>query len=209
MAVFVPPAADLPSFTCPHCDTLAAQTWGFVFVAPVQGMKAGQCYHCREFTVWDDRGEPVGWTLVFPDHSPAPASNPDLPDDVRSVYKEAADIVNRSPKGAATLLRLAVQRLCLHLGKSGKNINDDIAGLVKEGLSPLIQQAMDTVRITGNGALHPGEINLDDDRQLVLALFEFVNLIAEDRITMPRRVEEIYQRLPQGKRDAVEKRDAG
>lgn len=207
MPTFVAPTPDVPAFTCPHCDTLAQQKWGSINVQGNIGMKAGYCFHCSKNTLWNLQGRPASWVLVFPDKSPAPAPNQDLPDDVTADYLEAADILNRSPKGAAALLRLAVQRLCVHLGQSGRNINDDIAALVKLGLSPLIQQAMDTVRIAGNEAVHPGEINLDDDRELALALFDFVNLIAEDRITMPKRVREMYERLPQAKRDAVEKRD--
>ncbi len=171
-------------------------------------MKAALCCNCKKFTVWDNVAASGEWILVFPDKSPAPPPNEDLPDDVKSAYEEGADILNRSARGAAALLRLAVQRLCIHLGKPGKKLDDDIAALVKEGLSPLIQQAMDTVRITGNEAVHPGEINLDDDRPLALALFEFVNLIAVDRITTPKRVMEMYQRLPRAKLDAVQKRDA-
>jgi Domain of unknown function (DUF4145) len=209
MATFVVPAADIPSFTCPHCDTLAGQSWGNVFVDHTLGMKVGHCHGCGKYTLWDDPGGgPNDWVLVYPDRSPAPPPNEDLPDDIKSDYQEAADILNRSPKGAAALLRLCVQKLCIHLGQPGNNVNDDIATLVKDGLSPLIQQAMDTVRITGNEAVHPGEINLDDEPELALELFHFVNLIAEHTITTPKRVKQMYDRLPQAKRDAVEKRDA-
>ncbi len=170
-------------------------------------MRASHCTCCRTLSIWEERRLNT-FVLVYPDESPAPPPNEDLPEDVKSDYTEAADILNRSPKGSAALLRLAVQRLCKHLGQPGKNINDDIAALVRQGLSPLIQRAMDTVRITGNEAVHPGEIKLDDDRGLALALFDFVNLIAEDRITTPKRVAEMYERLPESKRAQVENRDA-
>ena len=39
---------------------------------------------------------------------------------------------------------------CGHLGESGKNINDDIAALVKKGLNLMIQQSLDVVRVIGN-----------------------------------------------------------
>ncbi len=211
---YVAPTYGVHAFTCPRCGTLATQNFGAVSAGGLPGairMSASLCTSCGAFSVWEARllkDTTETFVLVYPNESPTPPPNEDLPEDVKSDYTEAADILNRSPKGAAALLRLAVQRLCKHLGQPGRNINDDIAALVKEGLSPLIQQAMDTVRITGNEAVHPGEINLDDDRELALALFDLVNLIAEDRITTPKRVREMYERLPESKRAQVESRDA-
>jgi len=212
MATFVPPTPDATTFTCLHCDTLAAQAGSAVgsFIGGGDQLKVHQCTACYKYSVWEKRSAQgfADWILVYPDRSPAAAPNEDLPEDVKQVYDEAASIFNRSPRGAAALLRLGIQRLCKHLGQPGKNINGDIKALVKSGLSPIVQQAMDTVRITGNEAVHPGEINLDDDRELASSLFIFVNLIAEYTITGPRVVKEMYERLPEPKRDAVDKRDA-
>ena len=63
-----------------------------------------------------------------------------MPDDVRADYDEANSIANASPRGAAALLRLAIQKLCKHLGKPGKIINDDIAALVTDGLPPKVSR---------------------------------------------------------------------
>ncbi len=212
-ANYIAPAIEKNAFTCPRCDTLATQKSADVVVDNQYGeMRATRCSSCNRLAVWEFRATSSSerrFILVYPGKSPAPPPNEDLPDDVKHDYAEAADILNRSPKGAAALLRLAVQRLCKHLGEPGRNINDDIGALVKKGLSPLIQQAMDTVRITGNEAVHPGEINLEDDRELALALFDFVNIIAQELITTPKRVQSIYDRLPEGKRKQVAKRDGG
>ncbi len=110
------------------------------------------------FAVW------VYNRLVFPSSREGPPPNPDLPDDVRLDYEEAGRILNLSPRGAAALLRLAIQKLCAYLGEKGKNIDDDIASLVKKGLYPLVQQALDAVRVIGNEAVHPGTLDLKDDR---------------------------------------------
>ena len=60
------------------------------------------------------------------------------------------------------------------LGEKGKKIDDDIASLVRKGLEPDIQQALDVVRVTGNNAVHPGQIILEDDKATAVALFELV-----------------------------------
>ena len=78
-------------------------------------------------------------------------------------------------------MRLCVQRLCRHLGEKGENIDDDICALVKKGLNPLVQKSLDIVRVIGNEAVHPGVLDLKDDRDTALRLFELVNSIA-DRI---------------------------
>jgi len=37
-------------------------------------------------------------------------------------------------------------------------------------------------------------------------LFELINLIVDNRIAQPKRVEAIFGKLPQGSRDAIERR---
>jgi len=75
-------------------------------------------------------------------------------------------------------MRLVVQKLCAHLGREREEIDDDIASLVSKGLNPLIQQALDVVRVVGNEAVHPGTIDIKDGRDTALRLFELVNAIA-------------------------------
>jgi len=99
--------------------------------------------------------------------------------------------------------------LCKHIGERGKKIDDDIASLVKKGLDVHVQQALDVVRVIGNEAVHPGQIDLRDDRQTAMSLFGLVNLIAEKMISEPRHVAEMYAGLPKEKREAIEKRDRG
>ena len=107
----------------------------------------------------------------FPGIKSGVLPNRDLPDDILRDFEEAREIANSSPRGAAALLRLCVQKLCTHLAEKGKNINDDIASLVRKGLNPKIQQSLDIVRVIGNEAVHPGELDLKDDRETALLLF--------------------------------------
>lgn len=133
--------------------------------------------------------------------------NSDLPDDIRQDFEEARSIINRSPRGAAALLRLCVQKLCAHLGESGKNINQDIAGLVKKGLNPRIQKSLDIVRVIGNEAVHPGELDLRDDPDTAAQLAKLVNIIADVMITQPKHIDTLYDSLPAEKKEQIEKRD--
>lgn len=76
---------------------------------------------------------------MFPLTSNAPPSNKDLPPDILTDYNEASAILAHSPRGAAALLRLCIQKLCQHLGEPGKDLNADIGSLVKKGLPPGVQ----------------------------------------------------------------------
>ena len=167
----------------------------------VHNLHLSKCYNCKKIAVWiHDR-------LVFPLSKSGVAPNPDLPDSVLADFEEAREIANASPRGAAALLRLCVQKLCKHLGERGKNIDEDIATLVRKGLNPLVQQSLDIVRVIGNEAVHPGVIDLKDDRDTALRLFELINSIADQMISHPKAISEMYSKLPESKRKAIEDRD--
>ena len=168
---------------------------------PVLNLHVSRCYACGKFSVW------VHSRLVDPAARPAVQPNADLPDDIATDFNEAASIVNASPRAAAALLRLCVQKLCIHLGGRGNKIDDDIAVLVANGLLPRVQQSLDIVRVIGNEAVHPGTIDLRDDPTTAFLLFGLVNAIADQMISQPKAVEQLYAKLPQAKREAIEERD--
>lgn len=58
----------------------------------------------------------------------------------------------------------------------GKNISNAIANLVRKGLSPMIQKSLDIVRVIGNEAVHPGVIDLNDNKDIALQLFQVINI---------------------------------
>jgi hypothetical protein len=168
----------------------------------VFNLNLSRCFSCSKYAVWiHDR-------LVFPAADGGPPLNPDLPDNVRVDYEEAGGILNLSPRGSAALLRLAIQKLCAFLGEKGENINDDIKCLVKKGLPPRVQQSLDAVREIGNEAVHPGTLDLKDDSDTAAKLFALVNIIAEQMISIPKHVNEIYEKIPEEKRKAIERRDS-
>ncbi len=160
-----------------------------------------QCYNCDEIAIW------VADQIVFPRKKIAIAPNPDMPALVRQLFDEAREIVGASPKGAAALLRLSIQHLCRELGESGKNIDADIASLVAKGLNPLVQKSLDIVRVIGNESVHPGEIDLNDNRDVAVKLFGLVNIVCEQMISHPQDVDALYSSLPARKLEGIENRD--
>lgn len=167
----------------------------------VQNLSISKCFNCNDVSIW------IYDKLVWPASGEAPLANTDLPKNVRADYDEASTILDLSPRGATALLRLCIQKLCKFLGEPGKNINDDIASLVKKGLPVQVQQALDVVRVVGNNAVHPGQIDLKDDRPAAEKLFGLVNLISEIMISQPKHVNAMFDELPPEAKAAIEKRD--
>ena len=70
-----------------------------------------------------------------------------------------------------------------------------------------IQKSLDIVRVIGNNAVHPGQIDLKDDKKTVLALFELLNLIVDSMLTQPKKVNDMYKKLPETSKEAIDRRD--
>ncbi|MFK8012671.1 MAG: DUF4145 domain-containing protein, partial [Marinicellaceae bacterium] len=118
-------------------------------------------------------------------------------------------VFSKSPRSAAALLRLGLQKLCKHLGEDGKNINKNIRNLAeKNTLPPLIVKVADTVRITGNNAVHPGEMSDEDVDYVASKMFDLLNFIVKKGISEPKELEELYNLTPEAPRLAAEAKDA-
>jgi len=196
------------AFNCPFCKAYANQTWfdieyyesGSRNLARA-GSKVCRCEHCKKFSIWHE------WKMIYPEFSGVEPPNPDLSTDIQRDYQEAASILQKSSRGAAALLRLAIQKLMIQLGEKGKDLNTDIANLVKKGLPIKLQQSLDALRVIGNEAVHPGELDLRDDQATAEQLFKLVNFIAEKMITEPKEIEAIYEKIPESKKQQIKKRD--
>lgn len=172
------------------------------YVGNIANINLSNCYTCKKAAIWNrDK-------LIFPAQLFEIEPNVDLSLDIQNDFNEARSILDLSPRGAAALLRLAIQKLCKELGKPGKDVNADIASLVADGLNIKIQKALDIVRVVGNEAVHPGQMDLKDDRVTASKLFSLVNKIAYDMITHPKELDALYNELPQSKLEGILKRDA-
>lgn len=212
---YEPPEFRKKAFTCPHCDVYANFYWkeakeemyiGGSRSYTNNGLHIATCTHCDGRVVWfvNDYKSYMLWPFGIAN---APLPHDEMPEDVKADYIEARSVCALSPRGASALLRLGIQKLCKHLGGKGDNINEDIGALVKKGLPVQIQQALDVVRVTGNNAVHPGELRVEDQPEIAAALFGLLNLIVDNRIAEPKRVEALYAALPEGARNGVKKRD--
>lgn len=215
---YVLPEISKSSFHCPCCGTYAHMKWyQFSKNTQVRPYTEAECSHCAKSSLWlihrtqNQQGtiRPTEGVMLYPEIGLAPVPELDMPEDVKLDYEEAAKIATKSPRGAAALLRLGLQKLCIHLGKEGKNINDDIRALAADNiLSPMVIKVADTVRITGNNAVHPGRMSPDDVDQVSLKLFDLLNFIVRKAITEPRELEALYNKTPSGVRASAEKQDA-
>lgn len=203
---YTSPSFDADAFNCPICNAYAKQTWEHAMFGPTSftDYRFSKCSRCGCTAIWCDRNE----QLVHPQIINSPQPNEDLPQEIKEDFEEARLIHQQSSRGCCAILRLCIQKLCIHLGGAGKSINDDIALLVKNGLPPKVQQALDVVRVVGNNAVHPGELDIKDKPDVAEKLFRLVNVIADTMITQPNEVNEIFvETIPQKGRDAISKRD--
>ena len=217
---YSPPKYRSDGFNCPYCSAYAKQTWWYIIptedkscshqimkaisIIPNVYVEVSFCSRCQQPTFW--LANPDMPKIMYPATRTSPPANDDLDDSIKKIYNEAADIANLSPRAACALLRLAIQMLLKQLGEKGDSINNDIKNLVAKGLNPQIQQALDIVRVTGNHAVHPGEIDFNDTTD-VQTLFELINVIADTLITQPKRIDAMFNRLPENDLKAIEKRN--
>ncbi len=198
------------AFNCPHCEAYAHQVWS-VLTSQAQAWQqhfsvgddlyVSHCVKCKGYAVWRQS------IMIYPTPNTSPLPVDQVPWEVKVDYLEARKVVGESPRSAAALLRLALQKLMVHLGEAGNNLNDDIGKLVAKGLPEKVQKALDTVRVVGNNAVHPGQLNIKDDRQTAMALFDLINIVVETMIVQPKRVNELYGRLPQTVVEQINRRD--
>ena len=212
---YIAPDFKKNSFTCPHCGTLSLMHYhtisyqGYTMVSSKSGIDnhgdcsihVATCQNCKKKTIWVDN------VYVYPDIV-AEEANLDMPESVKQLYNEAGSIYSKSPRAACALLRLAIERLCNELGETDRDISKNIGALVDKGLPKFVQQALDVVRVVGNKAVHPGQIEFDvDDKGTATMLMHLINVIVTWMITEQNKIDSLYQGLPESVKKSIENRD--
>lgn len=221
-------AGNSKAFQCPVCSGFSSHLWNYEpidingdYNESIKFIIIAQCQACNQFSIWITNEIPITYsptltlnksdtslTLIFPNVTEGiPKPNNDMPDDVKEIYIEAGEVLNISPRASAALSRLAIEKLVDHLNAQGKDLNTQIGNLVSKGMPIEIQQMLDSVRVIGNNAVHPGQIDIKDNKELALSLLNFINLIVDNRITQPKKILDIYNLLPESYRNSIERRD--
>lgn len=140
--------------------------------------------------------------MIYPESCVVEEPNEDMPEEVKDRYLEAAKVFSGSSCAAAAILRLALQLLLMDiLGESSSgNVKNDINELKSRQLDSRLIMALDTVRLNGNEAVHPGTIDLSENREDAEFLFILMNMIAEQLYTYPKKMKAAYEKLPESKR---------
>ncbi|MGB9956855.1 DUF4145 domain-containing protein [Haloferax prahovense] len=209
---YISPKVGKDGFHCPNCGVYAHQNWERLMsrnkssgggMSQILDGSIGTCTRCGEPTIWVDEN------MVYPTGDTAPLPHEDMPENVKTDFLEARKVVDDSPRSAAALLRLAMEKLTGDLiGNEDQTLFNNIGELVEKGrIDSRIQQALDSVRVTGNDMVHAGEIYEDDDRDTALRLFDLVNIIVRLTITEERLIEEAYSEIPENKMQGIENRD--
>jgi hypothetical protein len=199
---FIPPRFKGEGFHCPHCGVFAHQHWYEITLeedSEREKSSAGEvlsvctCEKCNNFSLWIEED------IIYPVSGRAPLPLDDMPEETKKRFLEARSILGASPGSAAALLRMALGQLISHLGEK-EDIIGNIESLKNRGLDAKFQKALHSVRMIGDEAVTPGQIDPGDDEETALVLFNLMNLIVDTLITQPRMVDEILEKLPGSKK---------
>jgi hypothetical protein len=101
-------------------------------------------------------------------------------------FEEAAAILNKSPRGAAALIRICIQNMMPLMKETGKNLDENISSLVRKGLEVEIQQAMDVLQVIRRNPGQESDVDLRDETAIATRMLESLKEILERRMLKNR-----------------------
>ena len=90
---------------------------GYCWFLEMKNVFVSRRYSCGDITIWKHT------SILYPPTRYEIGPGPDLPEDVRVDFEEARAVLDLSPRSAAALLRLCIQKLCKSLEVPGANLN--------------------------------------------------------------------------------------
>ncbi len=121
-----------------------------------------------------------------------------IPQQIRDDYEEASQIIDKSPKAAATLLRRCLQGMIRDFwGVSEKRLIDEI-NAIKDKVTPSQWKAIDGLRHIGNiGAHMEKDVNLivDVTSDEATKLLKLIELLLEKWYISRQEEEELYDSI--------------
>ena len=147
-----------------------------------------------------------------------PPASESMPEDVRSMYNEAASVFELSPRSSAALIRLTLETLLKkHLVNDGKEHSlNAMIGMSNMEQPELVTEFMDMIRKEGNEEVHPeyeklehewGDITKDTNKDQVLYMFKYINSIC-DLLGIVDKMHSDYAALPDSQKQAIQERNA-
>lgn len=207
MNKFKAPSANLDAFTCAYCGAYAQQSTHevrcinklnvyrtrvlFDRISGSSELCLKQCQFCGKDHLFDSEYN----ILLYPKKSSAPPAQEDMPEEVLALYKEAASIVSDSPSAACLLIRKALEVLLADLTKE-TNLNKMITVITEDATKPWakpLTPLLTSIRLIGNDAVHPREINRADNEQTALTLFSFLNICVDQLISQPLKTKQFLE----------------
>ena len=211
---YFPPELDKDAFNCPFCGVYAAQFWSsnvvygsesesyagsrFNVNGKIEGFKVSKCSHCHQLIIWNYR------KMLFPRKMTVPDPSNDISDNIKEIYIEAGEVPIDSPRASGALIRIALELLLQSINKNTMGLNENINKLIESQIPVQLIKALTILRVNGNDIMHTGEIKILEKKEDVTYLFDLFNMIVEELITRPRKLDESYNRIPESKRKQIE-----
>ncbi len=233
------PQLYLSPFRCPYCRVVAQQDWQQLYWQDDDSsfndafiratllvdkhitffLFTAQCSNCTKASVWRAEGSSdgegaakyVNGRMLFPSKS----STEQLPEGAGDVavqcYSEAKSIADKSPRAAAALLRVTIEAVCRQvLGERNGTLAELIEKIgEKHHLSETVLDAMTALRLIGNSAVHPGQIDLEnrDSNTTVNELFMLADYIYEQIIELPRKIQQISASIKKNRSNNINEKE--
>jgi hypothetical protein len=103
-------------------------------------------------------------------------------------FEEAAAILNKSPDGAAALMRICIQNMLPLLKQEGRELDDNISSLVRKGIEVEIQQSMDALQVLRKTPFQQSHNRFNEDRETATKFVKLLNGILQRRMLKNREL---------------------